>query len=78
MASANGEGSMVPMLGQSIKDDCDANTRRGGQSVGSRFSQQVQLVQLLLICALQGFISRTCLSMHMRNCTRNNARACIA
>jgi len=42
MASANGEGSMVPMLGQSIKDDCDANTRRGGQSVGSRFSQQLK------------------------------------
>lgn len=33
---------LVPVLGAAIREDLDANARRGGQTVGSRFSQQVE------------------------------------
>jgi len=42
MAGAGEQGSLVPVLGRSVKEECEANTRRGGQTVGSRFSQQVR------------------------------------
>jgi len=54
MAGADASsGSLVPILGQAVKEDCEANTRRGGQSVGSRFSQQVCSVCVCVCCACQ-------------------------
>lgn len=42
MVGANATASpLVPALGGAIKDEGEANARRGGQTVGNRFSQQV-------------------------------------
>jgi hypothetical protein len=42
MVSADPKSSpLVSALGVAIKEETDANAKRGGQTVGGRFSQQV-------------------------------------
>lgn len=33
---------LVSVLGGAVREECEANARRGGQTVGNRFSQQVR------------------------------------
>ena len=69
MAGADASsGSLVPILGQAVKEDCEANTRRGGQLVGSRFSQQVCLACVCMLCVLMCVFVFMCVFVCVRVC----------